>query len=217
MRPDFITVTGIDQYTDLDRVASLSGRYPIEWAILYSRNRQGIENRYPTIDTIEKVFAMKEKAGLKLAAHLCGKYAQDVMLGGFDRSLLPLGSYDRIQVNHTSPDVAKLRAFAITGQPVIAQWRDPDSFPTEHEGVEWLYDPSGGRGIAPEQWPWNRGDRIRGYAGGINSQNAAIVNERVAQRSPVGYWLDFETGGRDADDRLDLNLVERICAMVFGV
>jgi hypothetical protein len=216
VRPNFITFTGIDQYTDLERVASLSGRYPIEWAILYSRNRQGIENRYPTIETIEKVFAMKEKAGLRLAAHLCGKYAQDVMTGSFDRSLPPLGAYDRIQVNHVNPDPAKLRAFAIPQQPVIAQWRDPESFPTEYQGIEWLYDPSGGRGIKPEGWPENRSDRPMGYAGGINPENAYRVNEEVGQKSPAGYWLDMETGIR-TEDRLDLNLVERVCAAVLGV
>ncbi|PZR45248.1 MAG: hypothetical protein DI537_60915, partial [Stutzerimonas stutzeri] len=201
MKPEFITFTGIDERTDLNALASLSGRYPIEWAILFSRNRQGIDNRYPTIAIIERVFEMKEKADLRLAAHLCGKYAQDIMLGDFDRSSLPLGPFSRIQVNHTNPEPSRLRAIAIEGQDIIAQWRDPESFPTEYQGVSWLYDPSGGRGKSPDAWPENRGDRIVGYAGGINPQNAEFISTLVGGKSPAGYWLDMETGVRTDDGR----------------
>lgn len=215
LKPDFITFTGLDQNTDLNRVASLSGRYPIEWAILFSRNRQGIDNRYPTIDVIEKAFALKEKGDLRLAAHLCGKYAQDIMNGDFTRDTLPLGPFARIQVNHVNPDPKRLRRIAIDGQPIIAQWRDSDSFPTEYEGVQWLYDPSGGRGISPNAWPRNNGDHIVGYAGGLNALNVSHINQQVGALSPAGYWLDMETGVR-TDDWFDLNLVERVCAAVYG-
>jgi hypothetical protein len=215
VKPDFITFTGIDERTDFEHLASLSGRFPIEWAILFSRNRQGIENRYPTIAVIDQAFAWKEKAGLRLAAHLCGKYAQDVMAGTFNRSSLPLGPFSRIQVNHTNPEPQRLRAFAIEGQPVIAQWRDEESFPGEHQGVEWLYDPSGGRGMSPERWPDNPSGRPVGYAGGINALNVVGINAMVGPKSPSGYWLDMETGIR-TDDWLDLNLVERVCVAIYG-
>lgn len=215
MRPDFITFTGIDAQTDLEKVAALSGRYPIEWGILFSRNRQGLDNRYPVMDVVERVFDLKNKGPLKIAAHLCGKHAQEVMTGDFDRETLPLGAFDRIQVNHVAPDAKRLRAFAIPGQAVIAQWRDPDSFPSEYQGIDWLYDPSGGRGLQPQGWPANEGDHRVGYAGGINPQNAATVNAEVARKSPAGYWLDMESGIR-RDDWLDLDLVEQVCVAIYG-
>jgi hypothetical protein len=216
VKPNFITFTGLDERTDLAHLASLSGRYPIEWAILFSRNRQGLDNRYPTLDVIEKVFALKGRGDLTLAAHLCGKHAQEVMNGTFDRSILPLGAFSRIQVNHTTPVAKSLRDFALAGQPVIAQWRDSGSFPSEYQGVDWLYDPSGGMGKMPERWPENPGSRPMGYAGGINPDNAEKVNEMVGEKSPSGYWLDMETGVR-TDDWFDLAKVERVCAVVFGV
>lgn len=213
MQPEFITFTGLDANTDLARLASLSGRYPIEWGVLFSRNRQGLDNRYPSHEVIDRILDFKQRGGLHLSAHLCGKYAQDIMLGTFQYSDLPLGGFDRIQVNHVAPNAATLRKMAIHGQPVIAQWRDPDSFPSEYQGIDWLYDPSGGRGMAPSKWPDNVGDCLVGYAGGINAENIRAVNDIVKEKSKR-YWLDMESGIR-VDDVLNLDLVEKICASIF--
>lgn len=211
MKPQFITFTGVDEKTDIDRMVDLSERFPIEWGLLFSKNRQALDPRYPSISVMEKVFPR----GLRLAAHLCGRYAHDIMSGDFSRSDLPLEHFSRIQVNHAKPEPERIRAIAVEGQPIIAQWRDPDLFPTADEGVQWLYDLSGGNGIAPDHWPANTTDRMVGFAGGINPTNAVAVKQIVSEKSPAGYWLDMESGVR-TDGYLDLNLVEKVCLAVYS-
>ena len=39
MKPHFLTFTGIDADTDLDRVHDLSRRYPLEWGVLFSPDK----------------------------------------------------------------------------------------------------------------------------------------------------------------------------------
>ena len=183
--------------------------------MLFSRNRQGIDNRYPAMVTIHNILEMAEQADICLAAHLCGKHAQHIMEGSFDRASLPLAGFSRIQVNHTNPEPRRLAAFAVVGQPVIAQWREPESFPGEYMGIEWLYDPSGGRGLSPDRWPENPSHHRAGYAGGIHHENVASVVAAIGERSKAGYWIDMESGVR-SDNLFDLNLVERVCAEVYG-
>lgn len=214
MRPQFMTITGVDDRTDLSRLADLSARFPVEWAVLYAPEAQGIHQRFPAQSTIDRLFALRAQTGMRLAAHLCGRYAKAVMKGEFDRSTLELSPYGRIQVNHVQPDSAMLRDFAVPGQTIIAQWRGGEAFPIEEVGHQWLYDPSGGKGLAQTSWPLNPTESIQGYAGGIGLSNAATIAANVAPLSPSGFWLDLETGAR-TDDWLDLDLVERILSSVY--
>jgi len=215
MKPQFVTITGVDDRTDLGRLAALSAQYPVEWAVLYSPEAQGVHQRFPSQPTIDRLFALQAQAGMRLAAHLCGKHAKAVMRGEFDRTALEISPYGRIQVNHLKPKSEMLRDFAVPGQTVIAQWRNGDSFPSDDVGHQWLYDPSGGKGLSPTSWPLNPTDRIHGYAGGLGLWNIAAVARAVSQVSPSGFWLDLETGAR-TDDWLDLDVVERILAAAFA-
>jgi hypothetical protein len=215
MKPQFVTITGVDDRTDLGRLAALSARFPVEWAVLYSPEAQGVHQRFPSQPTIDRLFALQAQAGMRLAAHLCGRHAKAVMKGEFNRSTVELSPYGRIQVNHLKPKSDMLRDFAVPGQTVIAQWRGAEAFPIEETGHQWLYDPSGGRGVSPTSWPLNPTDQIRGYAGGLGLHNVAAVAHAVSQISPSGFWLDLETGAR-TDDWLDLDLVEQILAATFA-
>lgn len=217
MKPEFVTITGIDDRTDLGRIADLSARYPVEWAVLHSPPAQGVSQRFPSNSTIDRLFARQAQSGMeiRLAAHLCGRQAKAVMRGEFDRNSVELAPYARIQVNHVRPVSAALVDFAVPGQTVIAQWRDGESFPAEDLGHQWLYDPSGGRGTSPTSWPVNPTSEIRGYAGGIGLINVAAVVQAVSVSSPSGFWIDMETGAR-TDDWLDLDLVEAILMRAFA-
>jgi hypothetical protein len=215
MRPQFVTITGVDDRTDMDRLASISRRWPIEWAVLHWPQGQGVQPRFPSASTIDALFDAAADCGARLAAHLCGAHAKAVMAGTLDRHALLLDAYDRVQVNHVRPDVEALRVLAGGHPAVIAQWRDPASFPAETSANLWLYDPSGGRGVAPSAWPVNPTSSPVGFAGGIRPDNVAAVVEAVRHLSPAGYWLDMETGVR-TDDWLDLDLVERVLATVYG-
>lgn len=205
-KPDFITFTGADDWTDVDGMRALAQRYPIEWGVLFSHSRQGIDPRYPR-EGLSRIC----RSGLLLAAHLCGSYARLVMAGEEPSFPYDNGFFDRIQVNHPAPSVSALAAFqAGRGAQIIAQCRG-EAFPAE-TSIGWLFDASGGRGVAPSVWPPHPG-RLVGYAGGICPDNVTQVIADIGATAP--YWLDMESGVR-TDDRFDLGLCERVCQEVYG-
>ncbi|MGY4224421.1 phosphoribosylanthranilate isomerase [Bradyrhizobium sp. USDA 4503] len=94
----------------------------------------------------------------------------------------------------------------------IAQTR-ADSFPTD-TSVDWLFDRSGGAGVAPTAWPMHPGgDRLVGYAGGISPDNIGGVMS-VLEQMPGRYWIDIESGVR-TDDRFDIEKCRAVCEAVF--
>lgn len=210
MLPEFLTFTGLDDQTDLAAAAALARLYPIEWGVLFSPSRQGIDPRYPSRETLEKI----GWSDLRLAAHLCGGHALAVLAGEALRLPVDLGVFGRVQVNHTAPVPKILRRLQKgDGPKVIAQTRGA-VFP-EDESIGWLYDPSGGRGESPLVWPRHPGGRrLVGYAGGISPDNVRQTIERIGADGP--YWLDMETGVRTAENRFSLDLCRRVCETVYG-
>lgn len=209
--PEFVTFTGVDAATDLDEMERLSDLYPVEWGILFSATRQGNDPRYPDEATIRRAL----KRDLQFAAHLCGSYARSIMEGGrphpFD---LTPGGFGRIQVNDAHPDPARIESYCdgVWSARGIAQSRG-DVFP-ETDEIDWLFDCSGGRGLAPTSYPPHPGgDRLVGYAGGIGPDNARMVIETIASEGP--YWIDMEGRIRTGDDRLDLDSCRRVLEVVY--
>ena len=76
--PEFITFTGVDQWTDPREMLALSQQYPIEWGILFSPKRQGVDPRYPPLAYIESIVSGHD---LRFSAHLCGADARSVLEG----------------------------------------------------------------------------------------------------------------------------------------
>jgi hypothetical protein len=205
--PEFITFTGADDHTSIAEMAGLSRRYPIEWGVLLNPTRQGIAARFPGEDALARLMA----SGLRLSAHLCGSYAASIMRGLGSEIPLDLTAFERFQINHARPDAARISRFGERwGRRCIAQTRG-FAFSSD-TSVEWLFDASGGRGIAPSEWPPYPG-RLVGYAGGIGPENAASVIEAIDAAGP--YWIDMENRVR-TDDRFDLVLCELVCAEVYG-
>jgi phosphoribosylanthranilate isomerase len=92
----------------------------------------------------------------------------------------------------------------------IAQCRA--AFPDD-TSVDWLFDASSGRGIAPAAWPAHPGRRV-GYAGGIKPDNVLdVIRAGVGAAGP--YWIDMESGVR-TDDRFDLTKCRQVCEAVYG-
>ena len=226
-RPQFITFTGVDDRTDLMEVRRLSALYPIEWAVLFSPKRQGLEPRYPALSTIRAVVG-DEGAGLRLAAHLCGRHARDVVDGDGNVTLpdfengedVPnpawFGRFARVQINHTDPSPERIAAFvgSFSGERRgIAQCRGA-SFPAAPD-VDWLFDCSGGRGQSPSVWPAHPADgRLVGYAGGIGPDNVLDVLASLDAGGP--FTIDMESRIRTTDDWLDLRKCRAVCEAVFG-
>jgi hypothetical protein len=206
--PDFITFTGADDRTDVSHMAALSAQYPIEWGILLSRKRQGHDNRYPGGEAQSRLLW----SGLRMSAHICGSYAQDIMDGtSFHDIPVDLGYFKRAQINHRYPDSTAIAKFGRGwGIRCIAQFRD-SNFPAPGN-VDWLFDASGGRGISPDVWPKHPG-RLAGYAGGISPENVLSVIEAIGADGP--YWIDMESGVR-TDDWFDLDKCEAVCRAVFS-
>lgn len=211
MKPLHITFTGVDAHTDLNRMIDLSEEYPCEWGILFSHKRQGNDIRYPARHVIDRIL----DAPVTFAAHLCGSIAANIMNGDYHIDV-PLTAFDRVQVNHVKPLPDVLEEFSAQWhRTVIGQSRSVSTFPTVRNGVEWLYDPSGGNGLLPEEYPSNQGKAKVGYAGGINPDNVVEINEKVKNLSPAGYWLDMESGVR-TDDKFDLDKVEAVLKAIYG-
>ncbi len=209
-QPEQITFTGVDAYTDLDRLINLDTAYKgkVEWGILFSEKQRNRGNlRYPPKLLIDEI----RWHGLRLSAHFCGALADDINRGDFPE--IDLDGFLRVQVNHASPNIDALNEFSrITGIEVIAQSRDPFTFPTDQR-VSWLFDPSGGRGERPEKLPIPEDAKWCGYAGGINPENVATV---VSQISASCFWIDMETGVRNEHDLFDLDKCEAVLKAVFG-
>lgn len=209
MKPEFITFTGADEWTSIDGMRALSRQYPIEWGVLFSPKRQGVDPRYPGGEAQSRLLW----SNLRLSAHLCGAYSDAIMAGQPILDIpVDLGYFRRIQVNHATPDPTRIVEFRKGWGPMrcIAQARGP--FPDD-DSVDWLFDASGGRGVAPAAWPAHPG-RLVGYAGGIGPDNVlSVLAAGVGSAAP--YWIDMESGVR-TDDRFDLEKCRAVCEQVYG-
>lgn len=215
-RPKFITFTGVDAHTDPAEMRAMSRLYPIEWGILFSPSRRGKETRYPELAEIQRV--CRSFQGGRYAAHLCGGDAREVLeRGKSSHDDLLFECFTRAQVNTAQPiDPARLQEWGdALSISVIVQCRGAE-FPTDKR-VEWLFDKSGGRGIAPVTWPPIPHRRRVGFAGGLSPSNVAAAVASIAGTAPdAAYWIDMESGVRDERDRFSLNKCRAVCEAVYG-
>lgn len=211
-KPKFVTFTGIDVYTSLEAVEQLSSIYPIEWGVLLSPKHCG--GRYPSLDFLRR---LTEINGLSLSAHLCGGYARELIEHGHScLDEVIKAHFQRVQINTADPtiDLKKISSWGAQNDvEVILQCRD--GFPGDSR-VKWLYDVSGGRGVKPDLWPEACPGVFVGYAGGLNPGNILPLVD-VIGRVASTYWLDMETGIRDADDRFDIRKCQAVCEAIWGV
>lgn len=110
-----VTLTGLDTSLDPWSVISLYDRFPfVEFGVLFSKDRQGKENRYPSkewiyqLGNVTRFFREERKKSFPLAAHLCGSYAREVVeyiddrhmpLPSWDTNFNSLCHFDRVQLN----------------------------------------------------------------------------------------------------------------------
>ena len=222
-----ITFTGVDEWTDIDRLVSIQQRYPkAEFGVLMSKHWNENGNRYPSPEFIGNLHGR----GLRLSAHLCGSLARDVLRwGGFSNVGEPfytllkvLVLFNRIQLNvgaykeATNYDIAP----SPLEEVIIQQGDDRQLFEqcyiNSGEHIAILLDKSGGLGIdTPIGFPPYAHRVHVGFAGGINPDNVIDKMNIITTSSLVGkFWIDMESGVR-TDDRFDLDKVEDVCKKVY--
>lgn len=211
--PDFITFTGVDADTDPNELLELSNDYPVEFGLLFSPKRQGIEPRYPALDVLARFAG---ELPLRWAAHLCGADAREVIEHGTSRhwSLLER-HFQRVQINTADPNVqpSQLGNWAASLDcRAILQCRG--EFPRV-ASVDVLFDPSGGRGIVQTNWPQAKNTTFCGYAGGLGPDNVAAAVEMMGRRADR-YWIDMESRIRDENDRFSVARCRAVCEAVYG-
>jgi hypothetical protein len=219
--PRFITFTGVDDETRVADLHILAARYPVEFGVLFSPKQQGSGGRYPSLATVQHL--LQNKGRLQLAAHICGGHSRDLIDNG--RVPPELGKtirrFNRVQVNTARPrlPIKSLQAWGIgNGVEVVLQCRE--QFPAVIPEVSWLFDASGGRGLEPEAWPKpahaaHARNVLKGYAGGLNADNVAAHVRAIGEHDEL-YWIDMESGVRDAHDRFSVAACRRVCEAVYG-
>lgn len=226
MKLSKVTITGIDERTDVKRLERLQEKYPfVEWGVLLSSHWNENGNRFPRPRFLEKL----QYHGLQLSAHLCGQIAKDVLhceLGPmFEAIEYNFDIFSRCQLNIRNPkqffyDLRSMRPFDRIIEEVILQMPDVptlESFiqfvgkPTPR--VAYLIDGSGGCGIDTPIDVFADPALHIGYAGGINVDNVYDkLKTLLDYPSDSRFWIDMESGVR-TDDWLDLDKVEEVLAI----
>ena len=212
-----LTFSGPDSNTDISALVEIQKNRPhVEIGVLWSLSNAG-KPRYATREWIEKA----SEAGLNFAIHLCGKVCRDCV-EGTETPVIP-GTPRRVQFN-------------INGMYGMPAWyRVFESIQSRHdhklqfiiqtcdsygpyvvglaqgEGHNCvpLFDQSGGKGHAPNEWPRPLPYLHCGFAGGISPPSIENTVKQLLRVSGETFWLDMESKIR-VNDRFDLETIHKI-------
>lgn len=218
LQPIACTLTGIDEWVNLNELWEISGRHPnVEWGVLLSTSRAG-KGRYPRLAWIaELAQEIRRRPGARFALHVCGGAVDRVLAADAALSdLLP--SFNRVQLNlcKAQDTALRLRCLleAMSQRVFITQenaanaglWAEAGA----HRNHQLLFDASGGRGETPIVWPVapdGPGAPAFGYAGGLGPENLLQqLPEILKAAGGRAVWLDMESRLRDEADRFHLGL-----------
>ncbi|WP_262298185.1 hypothetical protein [Microvirga sesbaniae] len=221
------TLTGVDQQTDLSQVASLSASFPrAEFAILFSPERSGLQNRFPRLPSI---LNMLDAGPIRWAIHLCGRavpeFIEAAISGkakGLNQDAFRLAVHpnvSRIQLNFAF----RRSKFALTDLdsaihsisiPVITQEHRANagvSLSIKAPNHQVLFDASGGRGIETSQWSPPVDGKVCGFAGGLGPESLSRALPAIKQVcNGQVFWIDMESRIRDENDWFDLDACGRV-------
>lgn len=214
-KPVFIAFTGADDAALLPGMQALSARYPIEWGLLVDKEKEGVALFPSTGDRA----AILSAPGLRVTAHVCGTWAQEIVEDPEGAMFDPAG-FRRVQVNHgiqgsNDAQVARTGRFA-RRHGLRAVLQCGVDFPADAD-VDWLYDVSFGTGRKPTRWPAlpDRTAPFCGYSGGIGPDNVATLLAQLEVPDGADFWIDMESGVR-SNGRFDLDRCAAVCRAVYG-
>lgn len=190
-----ITLTGIDEYTDLDELRALYSD-DVEFAVLYSADPQAARKkrgdcRYPNHEIIWNHVTSLEG----IAVHICGSEAKKQLLEGELDSLLFYAG--RIQINgEYSEEELKDILFRYRDHFIVTQFPKVP-FKTNQPNHMCLVDGSGGNGVKPSSWKNDTGWVAHvGFAGGLGPSNLAKELPKILKVAPSYWWVDMESSLR---------------------
>lgn len=209
-----VSFVGVDEQTDLDKLAAFESGIDCEWSVLYSDSKSEEKHiRYPSYKFCEDFFKDKRKPFIR-SLHLCGSVIDRYLKQEPDVMNLCNGPF-RIQLNlniKNYPDYDKLSDNILevinkyAHKVILQQNKTKEKFmqcflSKQNPGmsVNLLRDSSGGFGreitkvTAPDE------KYVTGYAGGINPTNVAnivkLIEESNVNNRP--YYIDMESGVRE--------------------
>lgn len=225
-----VTLTGVDENTDLVRVAGLSLDYPlVEWGFLYSPKRQGLGGRYPSVKLLREAF-QKLPPHVRVALHVCGAGVPGLLSGEEEVTQLVNAvnaRSGRVQLNfNQSRDALDLNALAALLQryptlTFIVQENAGNSGVSgrlaAHPNFAVLFDSSGGMGVECDAWPSPLPGIQCGHAGGLGPDNIAKELPRIrAACAGRSHWIDMEGKQRTEGDVFDLGRAEASLIAAMG-
>ena len=227
---ELVTFTGVDEQTDLKTLRLIAEEFPrAEFAALAGSRTGTDDPEYPGRTTLQLLGTMGKKE-VRTAIHLCGRLARTIVQEDQvpDEITEICEGFGRVQINleeewfspelrgKTQAGVTKL-ADNIRADRVILQHREEwNTVPISHPRVEYLFDQSGGQGIASMQhWPAPPRGMRTGYAGGIGLDNIEAALEFVSSYPGTRLWLDMQRKLRDENNLFDTEKVRKICQAAF--
>lgn len=223
MKLRHITITGVDQLTEIKGLQELQEKFPwVEFGILFSKHWDENGQRYPNPAYLLPELTDRD---LHLSAHICGSMAREIVCTNIWQPFNEMIAYynflfDRIQLN-----VAPMSFPGIQSSPLslpncckelIIQQRNTmeidvyKAMVNKRNYVSILFDQSGGRGQILDLSDINQNTFIKaGYAGGINPDNVSKILTLLFEKANHPFWIDVESGVRTRD-YLDLEKVYKL-------
>jgi len=220
---------GADETTPLVELVAVSDLYPfVEWAFLYSPERQGSRGRYPSVARMQRAFRDLPSM-VRVALHISRDGVNQLLAGeavvsGLFEQVRTRGG--RVQLDIDLPQAGaaleQLRQF-VAGRPQV-------TFITRHNNQNSeasralgdlpnhavLFDASTGHGHGSAAWPAPIPDVACGYAGALGPDSLAQALPQIyAAAGDAEFWIDIEDRLRDADDRFDMHRA-RVCLERIG-
>lgn len=211
----YCTLTGVDGSTPYETLCELASEFPfVEFCFLYSPSRQGVDGRYPSVVTLQRMLE-KLPPHIRVALHVCGQGVSDFLVGeSVARELgeMVKSRSGRVQLNFNYSrgqiDIGELNAFIERFEaPVIIQHNHNNAecvtaLTAANRSV--LFDESGGRGKSPDQWPHPLPGAYCGYAGGLGPDNLRQQLPKIQDAAGgLPYWIDMESSLRNEQDWFD--------------